>query len=323
MAALSGATSGDLAVRILHALDKSSPLLSAEAFPDATFAQLKSAVDRLASRDMVRYDPIERDEAILEPEAEEIVANGSHEARVFEALRQAVEGLTVQELEKAIGDKNVTKVGQGKAFKEKWISKTSDGKLKAQRHSIEDVTQRVLQDIQKTRTCSDSKTLADLKKRKLVRMQRIITFKIQKGEKFALEIPEEATDLTADMLASGAWRTTTFKPYNFRALGADQQSGALHPLNKVRAEFRQIFFDMGFTEMPTGKYVETGFWNFDALFVPQQHPARDLQDTVCSRSLVRLGRVPLIRFVLVLHLRSEGRRSAAGQGLLGKHQGGA
>ena len=31
--------------------------------------------------------------------------------------------------------------------------------------------------------------------------------------------------------------------------------------------------------MPTNHYVESGFWNFDALFVPQQHPARDLQDT--------------------------------------------
>lgn len=31
--------------------------------------------------------------------------------------------------------------------------------------------------------------------------------------------------------------------------------------------------------MPTANYVESGFWNFDALFVPQQHPARDLQDT--------------------------------------------
>lgn len=50
-------------------------------------------------------------------------------------------------------------------------------------------------------------------------------------------------------------------------------------MNKVRHEFRQIFFEMGFEEMPTNRYVETGFWNFDALFVPQQHPARDLQDT--------------------------------------------
>ena len=31
--------------------------------------------------------------------------------------------------------------------------------------------------------------------------------------------------------------------------------------------------------MPTNKFVESSFWNFDALFVPQQHPARELQDT--------------------------------------------
>lgn len=30
------------------------------------------------------------------------------------------------------------------------------------------------------------------------------------------------------------------------------------------------------------RFVESGFWNFDALYVPQQHPARDLQDTVCD-----------------------------------------
>lgn len=90
---------------------------------------------------------------------------------------------------------------------------------------------------------------------------------------------KEETDLTADMLQSGAWKNATFKPYNFKALGADQNAGALHPLNKVRSEFRQIFFEMGFEEMPTNKFVESGFWNFDALFVPQQHPARDLQDT--------------------------------------------
>jgi len=80
-------------------------------------------------------------------------------------------------------------------------------------------------------------------------------------------------------ISSGAWKTATFKKYNFNSLGSDQNAGALHPLNKVRHEFRQIFFEMGFEEMPTNRYVETGFWNFDALFVPQQHPARDLQDT--------------------------------------------
>ena len=34
-----------------------------------------------------------------------------------------------------------------------------------------------------------------------------------------------------------------------------------------------------FAEMPTSSFVESGFWCFDALFVPQQHPAREVQDT--------------------------------------------
>jgi phenylalanyl-tRNA synthetase alpha chain len=36
---------------------------------------------------------------------------------------------------------------------------------------------------------------------------------------------------------------------------------------------------MGFTEMDTSRYVESSFWNFDSLFQPQSHPARDMHDT--------------------------------------------
>jgi phenylalanyl-tRNA synthetase alpha chain len=48
---------------------------------------------------------------------------------------------------------------------------------------------------------------------------------------------------------------------------------------KVRTQIRQILLEMGFEEMPTNNWVESSFWNFDTLFVPQQHPARDSQDT--------------------------------------------
>ena len=36
---------------------------------------------------------------------------------------------------------------------------------------------------------------------------------------------------------------------------------------------------MGFNEMPTSRFVESSFWNFDTLFQPQSHPARDMHDT--------------------------------------------
>lgn len=64
-----------------------------------------------------------------------------------------------------------------------------------------------------------------------------------------------------------------------QAKGQMPACGHLHPLLKVRTQFRKIFTQMGFTEMPTNNYVESSFWNFDALFQPQQHPARDAHDT--------------------------------------------
>jgi phenylalanyl-tRNA synthetase alpha chain len=121
----------DLPSEILRALSENDPILSSEVFPSIKSTDVKSALDRLGSRSMITYDTIDREEAILEPEALEIAANGSHEARVFEALRQAMDGLTVAELEAAVGDRNVAKVGQGKAFKSKWISKGKDGRLVA------------------------------------------------------------------------------------------------------------------------------------------------------------------------------------------------
>jgi len=48
---------------------------------------------------------------------------------------------------------------------------------------------------------------------------------------------------------------------------------------KVRHQWRLILLEMGFEEMPTNAFVESSFWNFDALFQPQQHPARDAHDT--------------------------------------------
>lgn len=54
--------------------------------------------------------------------------------------------------------------------------------------------------------------------------------------------------------------------------------GKTHPLSKVIHRIRHIFAELGFEEME-GSVIETSFWNFDALFQPQDHPARDLADT--------------------------------------------
>ena len=269
----------DLTAQVLQVLNsKNGPILTSEAFPNSTFISVKSAVDKLRSREFLEAEQIDRLQLVLTKEGQGIAENGSNGARVFEAVRKALEGMKIKDLPAAVGDPNVAKFGSGDALRFKWIKKDGDS-LKATTDKIQDEVQEQLQHIKSNKALDNPKAVADFKKRKYVVEEKIVTFKISKGPKFSTEFVKEETDLTAEMLASGAWKTVQLKPYNFKAKGALTHSGALHPLNKVRQEFREIFFEMGFEEMPTNRYVETGFWNFDALFVPQQHPARDLQDT--------------------------------------------
>merc|ERR1712218_596963 len=123
------------------------------------------------------------------------------------------------------------------------------------------------------------KSLAEYKKRKLVQEITLKSYILKKGANFTTKIEKAEAELTPEMIASGQWKTVSFKPYNFEAMGIQPSTGHLHPLLKVRAEYRQIFLEMGFSEMPTNNFIESSFWNFDALFQPQQHPARDAHDT--------------------------------------------
>ncbi|KAH9045563.1 phenylalanine-tRNA ligase [Lactarius pseudohatsudake] len=238
------------------------------------------ALNSLLSREMIRYESHETISHVLSPEGAQIARQGSHEALVWTALsvKEAGTPITPAQLKKIVGDE-AAKVGQGRAFKNGWIAKHGDGLVRVV-STIEDVTQNELREVESTGTLSaGEKSLADLRKRKLIVQKKGQWFTVQKGPNFSTSTAKPETDLTVDMLTSGAWKSAQFKKYNFEAEGIYPNGGALHPLLKVREEMRNIFLEMGFAEMPTSSFVESGFWCFDALFVPQQHPAREMQDT--------------------------------------------
>ncbi|WP_270169591.1 phenylalanine--tRNA ligase subunit alpha [Paenibacillus sp. SYP-B4298] len=60
--------------------------------------------------------------------------------------------------------------------------------------------------------------------------------------------------------------------------GTKPETGAVHPLNKVIEEIEDIFIGMGYT-VAEGPEVETDYYNFEALNLPKNHPARDMQDS--------------------------------------------
>ncbi len=60
--------------------------------------------------------------------------------------------------------------------------------------------------------------------------------------------------------------------------GKKPASGSFHPLNKVAEEMKELFIGMGY-EIAEGPEVEYDYYNFEALNLPEGHPARDTQDT--------------------------------------------
>jgi phenylalanyl-tRNA synthetase alpha chain len=118
----------------------------------------------------------------------------------------------------------------------------------------------------------DAKVLETLVFRKLVVAESDV---LQEAKAL---IGKEVADLTPELIKSGLWKEVRFKPYNVKAIGEKKFPGKLHVLTVFEQKVRRIYLDLGFIETE-GPFVESSFWNFDALFQPQDHPARDLADT--------------------------------------------
>ena len=84
--------------------------------------------------------------------------------------------------------------------------------------------------------------------------------------------------LTPEILASRAWKGKTLRPIDVEAKAPTFYPGRRHPVRDFIREVREVYISMGFTELQ-GPSVHPGFWNFDALFIPQDHPSREMQDT--------------------------------------------
>lgn len=91
-------------------------------------------------------------------------------------------------------------------------------------------------------------------------IENILAQQTKKLEAEALRLRYEAEKIDVTMPAEGSVK------------------GNLHPITQVRNQLTDIFASMGF-EVYEGTEIETDYYNFTALNTPQDHPARDMQDT--------------------------------------------
>ncbi|MCJ7633872.1 phenylalanine--tRNA ligase subunit alpha [Candidatus Bathyarchaeota archaeon] len=90
-------------------------------------------------------------------------------------------------------------------------------------------------------------------------------------------LQQEANQLTPELLVSGQWRQVEFRRYDIQAPVAKLSPGKKQPFLKFLDNVKRCLVAMGFKEM-TGPSVELMFFNCDALYMPQDHPAREIHD---------------------------------------------
>jgi phenylalanyl-tRNA synthetase alpha chain len=93
-----------------------------------------------------------------------------------------------------------------------------------------------------------------------------------------IKVKKERNVLTSEDITSGEWKNIEYRHYDITLEAEKEYPAKIHLMQKIIQQARKAFLEMGFTEIVSPQ-VESAFWDFDALFQPQDHPARDMQDT--------------------------------------------
>lgn len=117
-----------------------------------------------------------------------------------------------------------------------------------------------------------------VKKREAVTRIISLTDSGKKLMDIGIELREEVAQVTPELIQSGKWKNVEFRKYDASTFAPSIYGGKIHPLRNWMEQVRKIFLEMGFEEI-SGNFIESSFWNMDVLFIPQDHPARELQDT--------------------------------------------
>jgi phenylalanyl-tRNA synthetase alpha chain len=211
----------------------------------------------------------------LGSEGSDAVAKGLPERRLVNATKsnptvsikdaKQVSGLTDTEFNVAFAN----------AIKKKWISTNFLGgstEIKTSENIPQGLDEKLL-----SKLASGNVPYESLNKEELSAYQFLIKrphYLVERETKLVeVELSQEGLAIVKDVEAQPETRAI-----DVAAPAPIIYAGRRHPLQDVVDEVREIFVGLGFEEID-GPMIQSGFWNFDVLFTPQDHPAREMQDT--------------------------------------------
>jgi phenylalanyl-tRNA synthetase alpha chain len=284
-------------------------------------SQVMAAALEMQQRGLLSLSESERQEVLPEPGAADIISKGLPERRAAEILKNAggempLENLMVWAGEHEIAVHEVMRWGQTRGWLKKIQIEDKDSAKNSKtfkviltdngRSALEAMQddERALQLAQSNRLFLDQLSALNINPDNVHKLlaNREGLARIKKRTQRTLAITDtgialldsgvkakvERNTLTSDDIQSGRWRDFSLRKYDIALPARALFPAKTHPLRKIMEETRRAFLEMGFTEAAS-PMVESAFWNFDALFQPQDHPARDMQDTFYMAEPERLG----------------------------------
>ena len=276
----------DIEKKIIASL-KENPLQTPETLEKSTELlpdQIRRGIEWLKLKNLAIVDESKSSTLSLGKNGLDSFENGLPERRLLNLVKNGPRKLF--DLQKQLGF--IFGPAMGLCRKNNWIETSSDEIILKTIPSILP-GEKTLQQIGSGKLSKGELDIADLTD--LLKRPDFIVEDIVKSKKISLTNSAKSIDVSN---ISGAIDVEAKVPELFVA--------RTHPLKDTIDEIREIFVTLGFSEI-FGNMTQSSFWNFDALFTPQDHPARELQDTffLDNISAKKIGTAEQIRQVSDSH----------------------
>ena len=215
----------------------------------------------------------------------ESLRDGLPERRLLDLIKK--DPMKISELQNQLG--SVFGPAMGLAKKNNWVESLGN-EISLKNYPVSFPGEKTLKQIGEDKvpiTKIDKDDLTSLLKRPEFLVENIV-----KTKEISLSKNAQTLDIT----------NSTLGAIDVEAKVPEVYVARTHPLKDTIDEIREIFVTLGFTEI-FGNITQPSFWNFDALFTPQDHPARELQDTfyLDGLSSKKIGTTEQIRNVSESH----------------------
>jgi len=214
----------------------------------------RRAIESLQAKGLVKISEKEKAELRPTDEYKNYVSLGFPETSVFIKAGKGIAVSELSEQERTIGIRWAKLKGFVEIENGRLKATKSYDEVKEEMKKLEDAFKEINSKGQCEKTIED-----ELIRRKLVE------------KKFIKEVFVEFVGKESDL-------EKLEKTIDLNVAGPDAEIGIEHPLSSFTRKISDIMIELGFEEMK-GELIQSAFWNFDALFQPQDHPARELADT--------------------------------------------